>query len=383
MAANSLVRTGTLAGAGLLALAGSVLPAQASPATPARWHVVATVTSGKASVRLDGVIAFSARNAWTVGAAQADASVAARPVAANWNGHSWRHKTLPAKAMANLGRKAESFGIAGTSGSNVWIYSAAGWARWNGRSWLSGRFPVAVRHESSQQGQVLAFSSRNVWLIGEGSVGTRQVPFARRYDGRRWHVLPAPRITGFLVSGASPSAICVVNGQFGAAVSATTAMECWNGHRWAGVALPVRLDRQHAIIGSIYVRSARDVWVGGGSPAASGTVGVAAHWRNGKWSVRTLPAVATLGTDVLNTLAPDGHGGLWADGECDCGGPAWRLWHYNGHTWAGPTLPAIGGVYGLIAGFAAVPHTTSTWAVGTRGTAKGSAGVVLAYGRTP
>ena len=368
-----------LAVASVLTLGSTVVPAQATAAAPARWRVVATITSGKAGIMLDDVIAFSARDAWTVGTAAS--SGIPRPVVANWNGRSWRTKTLPTPAKDVL-RNADEFGIAGSSGANVWIYSGTGWAKWNGHRWLSGRFP-AVRHGTRQSGRLLVFSARAVWFVGEATVGARQVPFARRYDGRRWHAMPAPRITGFQVSASSADAICAVNGNQGASTGSTTAMECWNGHRWNGVALPVSLNMQHAILGSILVRSLRSIWVGGGSPEADGTVGLAAHWNGAKWTVGTLPAVPTLGVDVLNLLEPDGHGGLWADGECGCGGPAWRLWHYNGHAWAGPTLPAIGGVFGLIRGIAAIPRTSSSWAAGTRGTAKGSVGVILLYGRTP
>jgi hypothetical protein len=74
---------------------------------------------------------------------------------------------------------------------------------------------------------------------------------------------------------------------------------------------------------------------------------------------------------------------MWAIGECDCGGPAWRLWHYTRGSWIGPTLPGIGGTFSVLHGIAAVPGTSSTWAVATLGTTTGSDGAVLLNGRTP
>jgi hypothetical protein len=69
----------------------------------------------------------------------------------------------------------------------------------------------------------------------------------------------------------------------------------------------------------------RPIWLGGGRPDSGGIRGLAGHWDGHAWHVDTLPAVQTLGDDVLNHLTTDGHHGLWAIGDCDCGGPAWRL----------------------------------------------------------
>jgi hypothetical protein len=174
-----------------------------------------------------------------------------------------------------------------------------------------------------------------------------------------------------------------MNGQFGSSMTATI-LACWNGRRWNRVRLPAGLDNKNAIIGSMLVGSLRDIWVGGGRlGGASGIRGLAAHWNGSRWHLTTLPVVMTLGTDVLDLLVPDGHGGMWARGDCECGGPAWRLWHYRGGRWAGPTLPAIGGTFGVVLDIAATPGTSSAWAVGVRGGTVGTDGVILVHGRIP
>jgi hypothetical protein len=196
--------------------------------------------------------------------------------------------------------------------------------------------------------------------------------------------MPAPGFTNFLVSGSSPGAICAINGQFGSGNNTVTQLSCWNGRRWLRVALPVSLNARHAIIGGLLVRSLTDIWVGGANiSVASGQPGLTAHWDGRRWRVHTLPAVRTLSTDSLSELTPDGHGGMWAIGECDCGGSAWRLWHYTRGVWVGPMLPAIGGTFNVLRGIAAVPGTTSTWAVATLGTPTGSDGAILLNGRIP
>jgi hypothetical protein len=380
---TGVARLGVLAGAACLVLSGAV-PSQAAGSSG--WRVVARFTSPHAAVQMDSVTALSTRDAWAVGTAQ---RITARgigpgtPLVVRWNGAAWRTVTLPLTARRALG-SGFSFALAASSASNVWVTGQQGWARWTGHGWQTGKLPTAGRGGPVLAGWLLVFGPRDVWLLGSYTAGTRISAFARRYDGSRWRVMPAPSFTNFLVSGASPTAICAMNGQPGSAISAVTQLACWNGRRWLREVLPVSLNEQHAIIGGLLVRSLSDIWIGGANVSvAVGQPGLAAHWNGHLWRVQTLPTVTTLTVDVLSHLTPDGHGGMWAIGECNCGGPAWRLWHYTGGTWIGPTLPAIGGTFNVLHAIAAVPGTSSTWAVATRGTATGSDGVVLLKGPIP
>jgi hypothetical protein len=371
------MRLAAAAGAVCMTMAG-VLPAQAAGASG--WRVFTTVTDGSAPVAVGGIDAISASDAWATWMVQRGAK--ADPLVLRWNGRSWRTAALPDSVQRALG-SGFGYPISASSATNVWVSSPRGWARWTGSGWQSGTFPVIRRGETSQDGFLLAFGPKDVWLIGGYFIGAKEVAFALRYDGRRWHTMPSPGITGFQVSASSPDAICVVNGNYGSPVTAATTLKCWNGKGWHSVRLPASLDAAHALIGSILVGSLSNIWLGGGTADAGGIRGIAGHWNGKQWQVRTLPVVPTLGDDVLNQLTSDGHHGLWAIGDCDCGGPAWRLWHYTGGRWTGPASPAIGGVYGLIGQISAVPGTDSAWAAATRGTAKGSEGVILLDGRTP
>jgi hypothetical protein len=367
---------------GSLAVAGTV-PALAAPAAAAGsggWRVVARFSAAKEFVGLHSVVAFSARDAWAAGAEGAGATSQSALVL-SWTGRGWHKASLPSSV-----RKALTGGatVTGSSAADIWLYNQTGWARWNGKGWASGKIPLAVKGHPSQSGQLLAFSPTDAWFIGQYFTAGQSHPFAERFNGRSWRAMPAPPITDFVLSGASASAICVMSGQFGSSSNATTVLACWNGSRWNRLKLPAALGHSRAIVGSILVRSLHDIWVGGGQISQSdGTRGLAAHWTGGRWHVTVLPAVTTLGTDVLDLLVSDLHGGLWATGDCDCGGPAWRLWHYTGGQWTGPALPVIGGTAGLVNGIAAVPGTRSAWAAGTRFTNKFSDGVMLANGRLP
>lgn len=379
MVTKGVARLGVLlVGAACLVLSG-VVPSQAA-GSPG-WRVVARFSSPHATVLLNSVTALSPQDAWALGTATGAGP--GKPLVVRWNGAAWRTVTLPLTVRRALG-SGFFFSLAASSASNVWITGQRGWARWTGRGWQTGTMPVASPGGPALAGQLLVFGPRDVWLLGSHTAGRRVSAFARRYDGSRWQVMPAPGFTNFLVSGASPTAICAMNGLFGSSMNSVTQLACWNGRRWHREVLPVGLAVQHAIIGGLLVRSLSDIWVGGASVSVGfGQPALAAHWDGHGWRVKTLPAVRTLSVDVLSQLTPDGHGGMWAIGECDCGGPAWRLWHYTGGTWVGPTLPAIGGTFSVLHGIAAVPGTSSTWAVATSGTATGSDGVVLLKGRIP
>jgi len=364
--------------AAAVALAAGVVPAMAaSPMSTGGWRVVATLAGAKESLSLGSVVAFSPRDAWAAGGS----GMPQPALVLRWAGNGWHRALLPVSVRRALTGGAH---VVASSAADVWIYNQSHWARWNGTGWRTGRIPRAHKGADAQSGQLLAFGRADAWFIGEFLTGGNPHPFAEHFNGRSWRAMPAPPITDFALSGASSAAICAVNDQFGSSMTATTILACWNGRRWHRLPLPAGLGGKNAIIGSILVRSLRDIWVGGGRLGdASGIPGLAAHLTGSRWRLTILPAVATLGTDVLGLLVGDGHGGLWARGDCECGGPAWRLWHYTGGRWIRPALPAIGGMYGLVSSIAAVPGTSSAWAVGTRGTRTGTDGVILAHGRVP
>jgi hypothetical protein len=367
--------TGLVLLSGTMTVAGTV-PALASPSTGSGgWRVVATFSAAKDPRALDNVVAFSARDAWAAGTEGVGKSSFSAFVL-NWAGRGWHQVTLPRSVRKVLGGTAI---VTGSSASDVWLSDQTGWARWNGKSWKAGQIPLAAKNRPA--GQLLAFSPTNAWFIGQ--YFTTHKSFAEHFNGRSWRAMPAPPINFVLLSGVSASAICAMNGQFGTSAT-TTVLACWNGHRWNRLKLPAALSHRHAVIGSILVRSLHDIWVGGGQIGGKGgTPGLAAHWTGTGWHVTVLPAVTTLGTDVLNLLVSDQQGGLWAMGDCDCGGPAWRLWHYTGGRWTGPSLPVIGGTAGIVTGIAGIPGTRSAWATGQRFTDTSTDSVILVNGRLP
>jgi hypothetical protein len=221
------------------------------------------------------------------------------------------------------------------------------------------------------------FSPTDVWLVGQYLAKGRAVSYAAHFDGRRWRVMPAPGITGIVVSASSPKNICAATTAYSA--PPPNVLVCWNGYRWRHVRLPASLASQAgAILASIIARSATDIWVGGGLlRRGDGIPGFVAHWNGHSWRLIPVPVDKTLTTDVLDEMSSDSHGGIWARGYCECGGPAWRLWHYTGGRWTGPFLPSLGSTSGIIVALSSVPGTSSMWAAGWRETATTLQGVIL------
>jgi hypothetical protein len=372
-------RLSALIGTACLILAGvPAATASASAAASSPWRVFVRYPAAKGeNVELDGLAALSGHDIWAAGSTLNLRTDRFAPFVVNWQGRSWRTIRLPAGPRSALG--AQQASVTASSADNVWITSSQGWARWTGRRWQSGRLPV-VGHgkEYEQSGQVLVFSPTDVWYLGTYSTVTTTASFAERYDGRGWQRMPAPGITNFQAGAASPSDICAVNGNVGEPDGTTTVLTCWNGRRWNGVALPASLDQASATVASILVHSPEDIWLGGGVPTSSGVDGLAGHWNGHAWQVTDLPAVQTLGVDVLSLLVPDGSGGLWARGVCECGGPAWRLWHLTGGKWTGPTIP-VSGNPSFFFGMGLIPRTTTVLAAGV----DGASAVIWINGRRP
>ena len=202
--------------AAALALATAAAPAlAATPAGTGGWRLAATVAHPKQFVALDSVVALSARDAWAAGAAGLPGSGPA--VVEHWAGHGWRAASLPMAVRRALRGGAR---VVASSAADVWLYNVHHWARWNGKSWSTGSIPV-VRKGATKEGQLLAFGRSDAWFIGQYFTGAQPHSFAEHFNGRSWKAKPVPPITGFLLDGASSSAICVINGQFGSAATPT------------------------------------------------------------------------------------------------------------------------------------------------------------------
>jgi len=150
----------------------------------------------------------------------------------------------------------------------------------------------------------------------------------------------------------------------------------WNGRAWRPMTVQPRLPR-HATLTGMLAESKRDIWLGGSVPNdKTGTSELALHWNGKSWANVSPPATASEDDEFLHSLVPDGSGGVWAVAE-GIPGPA-RFWHYTSGAWAPPVAVRSDWLY---PGLAAVPGTTSTWAIaGSPGLIRG---LILIHGALP
>ena len=84
-------------------------------------------------------------------------------------------------------------------------------------------------------------------------------------------------------------------------------------------------------------------------------------------------------TNFAGSVAPDGHGGLWADSIDANPGGFWLLDHLSGGKWTQVSLPP--GVWSQSPlTLTWIPGSRSLWATGQSIGAKGSKALILKYG---
>jgi hypothetical protein len=116
--------------------------------------------------------------------------------------------------------------------------------------------------------------------------------------------------------------------------------------------------------------------VAGSVPSAKGgTSALAEHWNGKVWLDVSPQTAATSGQFALSNLVPDGCGGILAT-STSVVAPRSSFMHYADGTWT--AIPAHRGWWS--AQLAAVPHSTSTWAI--TGFVEGR-GLILLHGPVP
>jgi hypothetical protein len=333
------------------------------------------------SLSLTGIAVVAPADAWVVGVTQNEGNPV-RAVVGHWNGRAWSRAAVPPALTTRF--RGQFFDVIGASSSrNVWAVTISGtYLRLTGTGWQSGRLPKRVMaHNVVESVEVL--SPRDVWVFGTHYTGTISkldfTPFAARFNGRTWQAVHVRGVGGLdPVSALSPDNMWGLIGAQVAGLGLRTEPRVvhWNGHAWRPMALQPRLPG-HATLSGMLAESRRDIWLGGGVPnRKSGTSEVALHWNGKFWANVRPPARPSENDEYLFSLVSDGSGGLWAIGEAIPG--AWRFWHYTSGAWAPPVAAPSDWLYPELA---AVPGTTSTWAIaGSPGLIRG---LILIHGALP
>ena len=331
---------------------------------------------------LHGVSASSATDAWAVG------YLCCRPgyfgfgtLTEHWNGTAW--SIVPSQDLFRFDDVLN--GVADLSATTAW---AVGYIRafsssipapliihWNGASWQGGGTPTGL---SGTLRAVSADSLRDVWAVGDDGHGRAT---ALRYNGTAWSsvALPAAGASDMLqgVKAFGPSDVWAVGDQLPSSASAVThtLVLHWNGNAWSVVPSPSP-DPNSDILHAVGGVAGNDLWAVGqqgqdetGTGVPPGTRTLAEHWNGTSWSVMTSPNVGD--QDTLNAVAATAPGSVAAAGsDQNRSGPVpvdrTLAQQWNGTGWATQPTPNVGSTDNLLEGAAAVPGTSTVWAVGVR-----------------
>ncbi len=380
--AYGLATTST-APAGRSSMAQTKLPAPTvrTRAAGTRWRVYTSLSLRGRSVLLTGIDAVSRNDAWVAGISGDQKLSREEPLIEHWNGASWREVRLP-RADRSVPVDSEFFTIGASSDSNAWAFSLNGrYLRLSGRRWTAGRIPgTRSGHIVITSAQV--FSPADAWAFGDRFIGRVSkldfVPYAARFNGTRWQLVPVPGRGTFEVSALSPRDMWALAGgtEPGTDLPSRARILHWNGVAWTREPVQPRLPR-HGRLASIVALSKNDIWAGGSAPnGRGGTSELAVHWNGRSWTPDSPSARPSQAEYFLGDLFPDGHGGLWGLGEQLPG--TGRFWHRSRGRWAGP----IAAKWDILA-LAAVPHTRSAWGIAVGATKNAEIGVIIVHGPVP
>jgi hypothetical protein len=359
------------------ALATVVTTAQAAGSSG--WRIVATLGSQSSEpVYLTADAATGPSDAWMVGDDYIGLKIE------QWLGTKWR-ALAPPHGFASLPYSTVSdYTVAASSATNMWTFpeirkdstgATTNYAlEWNGTAWTTFSFGQDTIDNAA------VFSPTDVLVFG--STPGHQA-FADYYNGQIWQQSTTPAFVGN-VSVLSPDDIWAL----GVTLKSVThryrvyVLMHWNGTSWSDTSLPTvaPIKGYPWYAANIVATSDTSVWISeletvkGGIP--EGPPGVTLlNWNGSTWT----QAAQNTSDYFQNSLAQDGHGGLWLFGFR---GARESIVHYAAGQWKKFAVPTETGFTDSVGSFLFVPGTAdSEWATGNLTPASGGTeSAILQYG---
>jgi hypothetical protein len=264
--------------------------------------------AGSVAGEFDSVACASAASCLAVGRYHS-ATKRGIPMAAAWNGTSWRLVKAP---------DLQVHAIACPSAANC-LGIANGWSlHWNGKSWTQDRLGGIV----SPLG--LSCSSADFCIVNNFS-------FTDAWNGKAWRrIAPAQNGTRAVWCGSATDCMAVGGGDPQGDTSQ------WNGKSWK----PIRVNKVDSLSTVSCSGPANCVALGdtNSSSELAGTM-LAERWQNGSWQEITGPTLT--GIDGIVPISCTGAKSCMAVGSVPGGHPAAEQW--TGSTWKQAALPRLPG----------------------------------------
>jgi hypothetical protein len=315
-------------------------PRAAQPMIPV-WRIVKQVHSGSDS-GFSLVIAAGKNGGWAFNRGSGTSG----PTAWRRSGSTWTQVPFPGKS--------DEFVVAAKaiSPSDVWVFTASlnqsRVLRWDGHTW------TVKRTFTREIAGAAVISPNDIWVFGQ--------PFfpgpglgAWHYDGRTWtRVASGHNLEGG--STLSANNVWAFDG---------TDVAHWNGSTWSRTSvaslLPAKQLLNDPMLTGILALSSHNVYaIANGFLQDEGGPMVVLHWDGRQWS-KVAAGNYGFGSQPLQQLSSDGHGGLWLPMPGSGGQKSYLLHYSSGHLTAaalpgGPnritvdTVALIPGTFGVLAG---------------------------------
>ena len=327
----------------------------AGTACVARWRVIA---EGKGVPDLYDVSALSATDVWAVGS-RGGLHPSSTPLALHWDGHKlqFMRPFTPSSGRGQLSA------VVAVANDDVWAVGIDGWGlgrlvavHWDGRRWTVVPTPRLPGHGALSG--IVAFSADDVWAVGQsGTVDEPEQPLVMRWNGHQWRVVDlravAPEASAlYAIGGTSARDVWAVGAQNLDAhfFNYSALILRWDGRAWTNLASALGSPGS-----AVDARSPNDIWtVHGSSETGSGVV----HWKD--------PGRASVAYDSprfdLNDIAAVSQRSVWAVGYRSYSPARPLVVHWNGKSWQAQRA-ALDHKSVLLTSLSAISDT-NIWAVG-------------------
>lgn len=343
-------------------------PKPASTAKNQGWQVIAKI--GPFNKQVTGTLGEdSPKVAWSVWAGQGFTAVD------RWNGTAWKQVAVPAALTPYVG-SAVAFD-SGT-GANFWLfdsYRPTEAVRYTGTGWTLQKIPSwALRKQSGGGGYdvtAAAWGTDDLWVFSLGAGA-----YAAHYNGHAWAKIKLPETPVAVAADATDDIWALGSNEI---MHRTPYSGVWHTVKFPAPP-PVGLPAGTLSYQDLTADLPSDVWLVGQVTAPAGATAGALkntwfvqHWNGKSWGFYSGP------TNFAGSVAPDGSGGLWADGINANPSGFWLLYHLSGGHWTSVSLPS-GVMPQSPLTLTGIRGSKSLWATAQSISAQGSKALILKYG---